>query len=151
MEKVEDGLCHHWRAAEVVFYVFWGFMLLEVGVAEYVGDEAWAVAHAEGVCLLVWEVECEVEVEVWIFFLEFEEVFHEEHFVDAACSVEVVHFAVACVECLEHVHDLCSEWCHACSSSYPYHFALGVEFWVEVSVRSAHDDFVAWLEAEDVG
>ena len=66
VEKVEDGLCHHWRAAEVVFYVFWGFMLLEVGVAEYVGYEAWVVAYAECVCLLVWEVECEVEVEVCI-------------------------------------------------------------------------------------
>ena len=126
-------------------------MLLEVGVAEHVCDESRVVLHAERVRLLVWEVECEVEVEVRIFLLEFEEVLHEEHLVDSACSVEIVHFAVACVKCLEHVHDLCTERSHTGTTTNPDHLALGVEHRCKFSVRSAHHALVAWFEAEDVG
>src|SRR5574344_311315 len=150
VEQVEHCLCHHWRTTEVVLNIFRILMLLEIGVAQHRSDETCCVLYTHCICLWIWTVEGKMEVEVRVLFLQFEEVFLEEHFVDATCTIEVVHLAVAYMEGLEHVHDLCAKRCHTCATTYPNHFTTCVVLWTELSVRTRHDYLVAWLEREDV-
>lgn len=70
MEKVEDGLGHHRRTAEIVFAVFWVLMLFEVCIAHYRSYEARGIAKPCCISLRVRTVECEVEMEIRIVFLK---------------------------------------------------------------------------------
>ncbi len=112
--------------------------------------EAGSVFHACCICRGVWTVQSQMEVEVGELFLKLQEVLEIEQFVEGARAVEIVHFAVAGVEGLCHVHDLSAERGHTCAAANPHHLFLGVENGVEVSVRTAHEHLVAGLEREDI-
>ena len=136
VEKVEHGLCHHWRTAEVVLDIFWILVLLEIGVAHHWCHESRRVLDSSLVCLRVWTVEGEVEVEVVELLVECEEVVEERNLLEGTCSLEVVHLAVACVEGLEHVHDLCTERSHTGTTADPNHLTTSAVLWTELSVRT---------------
>lgn len=140
VEKVEYGLCHHWRSAEVVFAVFWSFVLLEVGVAHHWCYEAWGVFDACSISLWIRTVEGEMEMEVREVLLELQEVIEEWYLFECACSVEVVHWALTVfildAVAFEHVHNLRTEWRHAGTAAYPDHLTTGAVLWTELSVRT---------------
>ena len=63
VEKIENGLSHHWRSAEVVLTILWSLMLLEVCIAHNWSYEARSIFDSCCICLWIWTVEGKMEVE----------------------------------------------------------------------------------------
>src|SRR5574344_868958 len=49
-----------------------------------------------------------------------------------------------------HVHDLCTERSHTCSTANPYHLFLRVKYRMEISIRSTHNNFISWFKSKDI-
>ena len=94
VEQVKHSLCHHRRTAEVVLDVLWSVMLLEVGVAQDWSNEASGIFNTQSVCLRIWTVQSQVEVEVRELLLQLQEVLQEEYLVNSTSTIEVVHLAI---------------------------------------------------------
>ena len=151
VEQVEDGLGHHRRTAEVVLDILGSVMLLEVGVAHDRSDEARGVLDTQLVGLRVRTIQREVEMEVGELLLQREEILEEEDFVDSTSTVEIVHLTVAALAGLEHVHDLRTQRSHTGSTTDPDHLLLAVINRTELTVRTAHANFIPRFEREDIG
>ena len=124
VEEIKYGLRHHRRSAEIVLNIFGSFMCLEVSVTHYRGNETSSVLHSEAISLGVWTVKGKMEVEVGEIAFKLKEVLQEEHFVNGTCTIEIVHFTVTHIFCLEQVHDLCTKWSHTSATANPNHLTL---------------------------
>ena len=105
VEQVKHCLCHHRRAAEVVLDVLWSVVLLEIGVAQDWSNEACGIFNTQSVCLRIWTVQCQVEMEVRILLLQCQEVLHEEYLINSTSTIEIVHLTVLGRKGLKHVHN----------------------------------------------
>lgn len=70
VKHIVHGCAHGAGAAHVVFDVLGCLVVFEVGVVDYLVDEAGGVFHAGGIGSGVGTVEGKVELEVGEFFLE---------------------------------------------------------------------------------
>ena len=154
VQEVEDGLCHHWRTAEVVLTVFGCLMSLEVGVAHNGSHEARCVLDTCCICLRIGTVESEVEVEVGEVLLELQEVIEERNLLQRAGTIEIVHGALTVfilhTVTLQHMHDLSTQRSHTGTTTDPNHLTTCAVLRTELTIGAAHDDLITGLQAKDV-
>ena len=91
-----------------------------------------------------------MECEVREVFFDLQEVLQIEYFVQRTGTIEVRHLTIGNVQCLRQVHDLCTQRSHTGTTTNPHHFLLRVEYRMEVSVRTTHDNLVTWFQREDI-
>ena len=113
-------------------------------------NESCGVFHASSIGCWVWAVESQMEMEVGEFLFQSMEIVEVEHLVECTCAIEIMHLAIGSVQCFGHVHDLCTQRSHTCTTANPYHFLLAVEMWMEIAERTTHNNLVAWFKREDV-
>ena len=121
-------------------------MLFEVGVTHNRSNKASGVLNTHSVSLRIRTVKGQMEVEVRILLLKSKEVLHKEYLINSTSAIEVVHLTVTSMKSLEHVHNLSTQRSHTGATTYPNHLTLAVKVWMELSVRTTHDNLVTRLE-----
>ena len=115
-------------------------MLLEVCIAHNRSYEARSIFDSCCICLWIWTVEGEMEVEVREVLLKLEEVIEEWNFLKSTRTIEVVHWTLTILwsntMSLEHVHDLCTERSHTGTTTYPDHLTTCAILWTELTIRA---------------
>ena len=91
-----------------------------------------------------------MELEVGEILFNLQEVFQIEHFIQCTCTVEVIHHAICSVQCLRHMHNLCTQRSHTGTTADPHHLLLGVEYRMEVSVRATHGYLITRFQGKDI-
>ena len=91
-----------------------------------------------------------MEFEIRELLLQLQEIVKIEHLVKRTCAIKIIHYTVCAAQGLCHVHDLCAQGRHTGTTAYPHHLGLGVEYRMEVSVRTGHKHLVTGLERENV-
>ena len=91
-----------------------------------------------------------MEREVREVFLNLQEIFQIEYFVQCTCTIEVRHLTVGSMQRLGQVHDLCTQRSHTGTTTYPHHLFLRIEDRMEVSVRTTHNYLITGFQRKDV-
>ena len=91
-----------------------------------------------------------MECEVREVFFDLQEVLQIEYFVQRTGTIEVRHLTIGNVQCLRQVHDLCTQRSHTGTTTNPHHFLVRIQDWVEISIRTAHNNLVTRFQREDI-